>query len=190
MRFAAVLGALLVVALPCAPVRADLVSSLGTVATPGTVAFHNAAASVGTTSTVGPITYNFLDQWNFTLDSTANVSSIAAAINFTDPAGLSVLFGISNLQVNLLSNPAVGAPLVSWLTVTTPVVGLQQVVALIPTSPLLNGDYMLQIRGTLVAPGSYSGSLIASAVPVPDTLPMLVAGLAVMVWLGRRRGLN
>ena len=145
------------------------------------VAFQDSNVTVGTLGGGG--LYNFLDQWKFTLDGSFNVSALAAAINFTDASGTSVLFGITNLQVNLVSDPLVGPPLVSWQTVTVPLTGLQQVVALIPTAPLAAGNYMLEVRGLVTAPGAYSGSLIAqppAPVPLPDSMPLLAGGLLVL----------
>jgi hypothetical protein len=173
--------------------RADLVpvGDLGLVSAPGAKAFSNSNVTVGTITTSGPITYNFLDKWRFSLDALASISSIVAAINFTDASGSAVLFGISNLQVNLVSDPVSGPPLVSWLTVSTPAAGLQQLVALVPPAPLAGGNYMLEVRGTVSQPGAYSGSLIAntppSVVPLPAALPLLLAGLAALGTTGWRR---
>ena len=162
--------------------HADLVSPLGLVSAPATVAFHNSSVAVGTVS--GP--YNFLDQWTFTLDPSASVSTIAAAISFSPPFDT---FGVTNLQLNLISNPPAGPPIVSWTTVTTPAPGVTQVIAFTTPQPLVAGNYVLEVRGTLgEPPGSYSGSLIASPVPLPAALPLMAPGLlALGAALGRRR---
>ena len=162
--------------------RADLVSVLqpGPIAASTSVAFHDSNVQAGTLATQTGVDYNFLDSWTFTLDGSFLVSSIAAAINFTDPSGQSVLFGIEHLQVNLLTNPASGSPLVSWLTVSSPAAGLQQTVALIPPSALGAGDYTVEVRGFVTQPGAYSGSLIAqplAPVPVPPSSALLACGL-------------
>ena len=164
--------------------HADLVSALGTITPNGTVAFSNSNVTSGTVASP----YNFLDRWSFTLGADASVSSIAATIYFTGPSG-SPTFGISNLQVNLVSNPVSGPPLVSWLTVTTPAPGLNQLVALVPPSPLGAGNYFLEVRGTVATPGAYSGSLIASpsVVPLPAALPLLLSGLGAFGVFGARR---
>lgn len=189
-RFFRPSGSLLAGLCLCGLAHADLVGTLAgsPLSAPGNVSFHNDNVQVGTISTSGAgVTYNFLDQWQFSLSpSLANVAALVASINFTAGAGGPQLFGISNLQVNLVSNPVSGPPLVSWLTVTSPVAGLQQQVALIPSSTLAAGNYTLQVRGTVALPGAYSGSLIVDAVPLPATLPLLLAGVSVIGWLGRR----
>ena len=161
--------------------RADMVSVLqpGPISASSSVAFHDSNVQPGTLATQNGINYNFLDSWTFSLDGSFLVSSIAAAIDFTDPSGQSVLFGVQDLQVNLLTNPASGAPLVSWLTVSAPVAGLQQSVALIPPHALGAGNYMIEVRGFVTQPGSYSGSLIAqpSPVPVPPSAALFACGL-------------
>ena len=172
--------------------QADLVpvGNLGTLTPSAHVSFANPNVTVGTVATVGAITYNFLDQYVFNLAASADVSALVATINFVaGPSGPS-LFGVSNLQVNLWQVPLVGSPLVSWLSVTSPGAGLEQVIALVPPSPLVAGAYELQVRGVLTSPGSYSGSLIAAApaaVPLPAALPMLVIGLGALGAVGARR---
>ena len=169
--------------------RADFVGDLGTLTPSATVAFANSTVTAGTTVTSNGVTYNFLDQWAFVLGSNADIASIAATIYFTAGAGNQPLFGIENLQLNLLTNPSSGPPLVSWLTVTTPAPGLNELVALIPSSPLGAGNYFLDVRGTLTAPGSYSGSLIADTpteVPLPAALPLLLIGLGALGRVGFR----
>jgi hypothetical protein len=169
--------------------HADFSGSLGTIASPGSTAFANAAVALGTNTTVGAVNYNFLDQWSFTLNSSSNVSSLAAAINFTNAAGDALLFGISDLQINLWAAGLTGTPLVSWLTVSNPVPGVQQVIALQAPGLLADGNYLLQVRGHMTGQGAYSGSVIATpaAVPLPAALPLLLAGLTAFGAVARRR---
>jgi hypothetical protein len=153
--------------------RADLVGTLGTVVAPGTVAFHNSDVQPGP----GHDPYNFLDQWNFTLAPAASVSSIAAAISFSSPFDT---FGVTSLQLNLLSNPPSGPPIVSWSSVATPSPSVTEVTAFITPSSLPSGDYSLEVRGIVTEPGSYSGSLIASPVPLPTAVLPFLGGLFVL----------
>ena len=125
----------------------------------------------------------------FALDGSFLVSSIAAAIDFRDPGGASVLFGITDLQFNLVETAPSGSVLVSWATVTMPVTGLEQTVALIPTSALGAGDYELQVRGNVTVPGSYSGSLIAqpvAPVPLPTTPALFACGILALGFASAR----
>ena len=183
------IAALVVIAACSGAARADLTGNLGTITPSGTVAFSNSNVTVGTFAAPS---YNFLDSWTFVLGANASVATIAATINLTAGPGGPAVFGIENLQINLVTNPISGPPLVSWLTVTTPAPGLNQLVALIPQSPLGAGSYIVQVRGTLTAPGAYSGSLIAapSTVPLPAALPLLAFGLGSLgvAGLRRRRG--
>ena len=159
--------------------RADFASVLqpGPISMSTAVGFHDSDVTIGTTSP--DHVYNFLDTYSFALDGSFLVSSIAAAIDFRDPSGAAVLLGITNLQLNLVETAPAGTVLVSWATVTMPVSGLEQTVALIPTSSLGAGSYMLEVRGNVTRPGSYSGSLIAepvSPVPLPNTAALLACG--------------
>lgn len=171
--------------------RADLVSVLQPtpIAASTAVSFHDSSVVPGTLSASG--NDNFLDSWSFSLDGSFLVSSIAAAINFTDASGRAVLFGIANLQVNLVGNPASGSPLVSWSTLSTPAAGLQQVVALVPPSALGAGNYALEVRGEVTQPGSYSGSLIAvpvQVVPLPTSSALFLCGIMALAFTASRTG--
>ena len=162
--------------------RADFVGTLNpqTISMATAVAFANSNVTVGTTVTDQGVNYNFLDEWLFTLDGSFLVSSITAALDFRDSNGNAVLLGINNLQVNLLTDPPNGAPLVSWLTVTTPVQGLEQSVALTPTSPLGAGNYKVEVRGFVTNIGTYSGSLLAQPlqpVPLPGSAALFACGI-------------
>ena len=169
--------------------RADFVSQLqlAPIAASSSVAFQDSNVTPGTTSPDGA--YNFLDRWTFVLDGSFLVSSIAAAIEFRDASGQAVLFGVGNLQVNLVSTTASGPPLVSWSSVSAPATGLEQTVALIPPSALGAGSYALDVRGYVTQPGSYSGSLLAQpvqAVPLPASGALLFSGLLAMGFTASR----
>ena len=150
--------------------RADFVSVLQPtpISMATAVAFQNSNVTPGTVSPDG--IYNFLDKWSFSLDGSFLVSSIAAALDFRDVNGQAVLFGITDLQVNLVSGAPNGPVLQSWVTVSAPLQGFEQTVALVPPSALGAGNYILEVRGNVTQPGAYSGSVLAQPLqPVPLT---------------------
>jgi hypothetical protein len=167
--------------------HADYVGVLsGTpITAPASLGFHNdTGTNLTSVGTVAVAPYNFLDKWSFELSSLASVSSITAVINFLDGAN-AVLFGIDNLQVNLINDPAFGPsglPIVSWATVSTPAPNVQQVIAFTSPALLAGGHFLLEVRGTIVGSAAYAGTLIANppAVPAPATLPLLLMGLAAL----------
>ena len=169
--------------------RADFVSVLqpGPISMSTAVAFQNSNVAPGTVSSDG--IYNFLDKWTFSLDGSFLVSSITAALDFTDSNGSAVLFGITNLQVNLLADSLNGSPLVSWVSVSAPLQGLQQTVALIPPSALGAGNYTLEVRGNVTQPGAYAGSVLAQPlqpVPVPGGAALFACGILAIAFTSAR----
>lgn len=162
--------------------HADFTGSLGSITPPATAAFNNSAVATGITSGL----YNFLDTWTFTLTGDAQFGSITTTFDFGAAPG-GPTFGISNLEVRLSTNPSSGPSLVSWTTVTPAGPGFTSSVALTPFSPLLAGNYKLDIRGTLASPGSYGGTVIANAVPLPAALPLFLIGLGVLGIKGARK---
>lgn len=170
--------------------RADLVSVLqpGPISASTSVAFQNSNVTPGTIDPSG--NYNFVDQWRFTLDGSFSVSSFTAAIDFVDQDSQAVLFGVTNLQVNLVSDSAMSSPIVSWQTVSAPSSGFQETLALVPPTPLGSGDYTLEVRGLVTQPGSYAGSLAAQpvrVVPLPGSFPLFLVALAALAVAARRR---
>ena len=169
--------------------RADFATVLqpGPIAMSTAVGFHDSDVTVGTTTADNA--YNFLDSYTFTLDGSFQVSTIAAAIDLRDAGGGAVLFGITNLQVNLLQLQPAATLLVSWATVSMPATGLEQTVALVPPSTLGAGNYALQVRGNVTRPGAYSGSLLAepvSPVALPNTSALLACGILALGFASAR----
>lgn len=137
----------------------------------------------------GPPATNFLDTWNFLLTNSATIDSLVATINFTG-AGGSVTQGIDNLALSLVGP---GGP-VFGTSFAVNSAGKQNLFSFLATSGSFSpGAYSLQVRGQLVGlpslPSSYAGTLTANptVVPLPAALPLLLAGLGVMGFLGRRR---
>jgi hypothetical protein len=173
------------------PAHADLVATLSpsVLTAPASVAFGNSNVTPGTLATAAGLNYNFRDAFGFTLTGASDVTSLVVALNVIAPGGG---FGVSNLQVTVVEAAVATAALFPWLTLTTPVTpDIQQVTAVLPTTALLSGvAYQLLVRGFVNQPGSYSGVLSATApaaVPLPATLPLLVAGVAALGAARRRK---
>ena len=161
--------------------HANLVSTLpgSPLSPPVTVSFSNTNVTAGPGAGAG---YNFIDQWNFVLSGAADTSAITTTFDFgAGPGGPT--FGISDLQVRLVGSLGT---LVSWLTVTPIGPGFTSSVALVPLSPLAAGSYHLDVRGNVGATGAYGGTVIASPVPLPAALPLLLVGLGALGLTGKR----
>ena len=131
--------------------------------------------------------YGFYDDYVFTI-SGASVNSVSTTINFGS------LLGITNFQERLYnasgnSIPTLGAPvggsIVAW---TTPISGLGYV-AVLPTTLLAPGTYVLEIRGNVTgsAGASYAGTLNIGPVPLPAAVWLFGSGLLGLGALVRRR---
>jgi hypothetical protein len=135
---------------------------------------------------------NFLDYWNFELTNTADIGSFVGSINFTDGVGGPVTQGINNLELRLVG-PS-GTVFGSGTVFNIPLVPQQQVFSVVAQNGSFDpGLYRLEVRGELVgSTSSYGGKLnaIPAAVPLPAALPLLLAGLGLMGFVGRRRGMR
>ena len=81
------------------------------------------------------------------------------------------------------------SPIVSWVTVSAPVQGLEQTVALTPPTALSAGAYTLEVRGNVTQPGAYAGSLLAQpvqAVPLPSSLALVACGILALGFTSMR----
>jgi hypothetical protein len=166
-------------------------ANLGTITAPGSASFGDTNFTAGLNGTgsgtytapVNPQNYNFQDTFTFLLNPGANVAALAADLYFTDASGNSVLFGVSNLEVNI-SGPS--GLFQAWTTVSSPSTGLFQEIALLASTPLTTGTYTMNVRGLVTGSGSYSGSVIA-AVPLPGVLLLFLSGLTGLVPFGMRK---
>jgi PEP-CTERM motif len=177
ITFAALLGLISI------NVFADTLTNFGSVTLPSSLSYNNSFASATTGTT-------FFDDYYFTIpNGTAN--SVTSSIN------LDSILGLTNLQARLYTGNThqtgavvPGTLMSAWGTTInySPTVGVTTVV-LNPIS-LVAGDYTLQIRGTVsgLSGGSYGGVLnIAQPVPEPETYGMLLAGIGLVGFAGRRK---
>lgn len=123
----------------------------------------------------------FSDTWTFNLGS---ASTIAASLSNVEITFGSMTFGaISNFSALLNGSPIFGLNSFSSsnppLTVTTKVLS--------GSTFLPAGDFTLQVSGNAGTGASYAGSIVAAAVPEPETYAMLLAGLGLMGAVARRR---
>lgn len=148
------------------------------------------------TTQIGTSGFGFYDDFVFTIAS-ATTDSITSTIDLLGA------FQINNLQVRLFSAagnafpvlgspvgcPGVGCTLINaWSSPVNygPTTGT---VALLPTTQLGAGTYVLEVRGNVVGTygGSYSGVLNLAAVPVPAGAWMFGSGLIGLAAMRRRR---
>lgn len=133
--------------------------------------------------------YGFYDDFVFQITS-ASTNSITSTIDF---AGI---LQINNLQVRLYnaagnSFPVLGAPVTpsidAWSSPVNygPTTGT---VAVLPTTVLGAGTYVLEVRGNVVGAsgGSYSGVLNIAAVPIPGAVWLFGSALAGLVSVRRK----
>jgi hypothetical protein len=153
---------------------------------PTAIAFANSysAATVGIPGTG----YGFYDDYIFSIPTEAKVSSVATTLGFGGT------FNISDLQERLFkfdgnALPVLGTPVGGSTDSFGLPIGLQGALSILPNTILAAGTYVLQIRGNVTgsAGGSYAGMLSLVPVPLPAALPMLLAGLAVLGGVARRR---
>ena len=189
------LVALALLTLAATAARADYSFSFNpfTVTAPDSRNFGNSTNPLSNpvgTLTAGTSPPSFLDFWNFELSNTAAIGSFVGSINFTNGFGGPVTQGISSLELRLVG-PG-GTVFGSGSVINFPVAPAQQQLFSIaaPSGYFSPGVYQLQVSGQLVgATSSYAGTLNATptVVPLPAALPLLLAGLGAMGFVGRRR---
>jgi hypothetical protein len=179
-----------------------LTSPTLSITAPQTYAFNNSTPNANPAGTLvagtsgvssaatGGLAYNFLDSWFFSLGPNSDVSGFVGSVNVSN--GGSTTQGVSNLQLRLTGPSPMS---VIWTNAVIPTsAGSSLVFSTFPLSgaALAQGNYTLEVRGLL--PGtanpiaSYAGTLEAvTAVPLPNALPLLGAGLLMFPFLARRR---
>jgi hypothetical protein len=173
----------------------DTTTSAGTTAygtdsvlvTPGSYSYANTfGGGSGGGSVSQTLTAGFYDDFVFTITG-GSADSVTSTINLRN------ILEIDGLQVALFSYsagqqvPVTGSPLAAgWSQTLSGGVGT---VAVISPTDLAPGSYALEVAGTVTgtAGGSYSGTLNLAPVPLPAGLPLLLSGLGVLGFWGRRR---
>lgn len=132
--------------------------------------------------------------WGFYDDFLFSISGPAATDLITSTINLGTL-SISNLEVRLYNTtnnphlPVLGSPaggaISGW---SNPISGGTGSYTVLNTD-LGPGTYVLEVRGdaTGVNGGSYSGTLNATAVPLPAALPLVLSGIGLLGAMARRR---
>lgn len=121
----------------------------------------------------------FSDHFTFSVSGTpSNLDAIVSSISRTASTGLD----ITGLSLYTAGNTLVKAG-------TSLHSGMIDVWTLSTTSPLVAGNYYLQISGALVSntSGSYGGAMMLAPVPEPETYGMMLAGLGVVGFIAARR---
>ena len=149
-----------------------------------------------------PACYGFYDDFKITVPVGGFADAVSVTIN-GPTAGSLPTTGVDNMQIRIYSadanpspvtgsGPISGTAYQSWLTVTSAGGGVTISTASLGTTspvPLLPGDsYWVEVRGIVPgASGAYGGSFNFTPVPLPAALPLLLSGLGLAGFAGRRR---
>lgn len=148
----------------------DLGSDLGPV--PPTASF-NATHSAG----------SFMDTWSFQLSS---LSAVAASLtNVSVTFAGSTNGGISGFAASL-NGTALDMSGSTFSPLGVPMIITTQILA--GGNTFGPGNFVLNVSGVAGAGGaSYGGNIVATPVPEPETLAMMLAGLGALGFVARRR---
>jgi hypothetical protein len=152
---------------------------------------HTFTSPTGIIAGSGSPGFGFYDDFLFSIGGAA-ANALTSTINLSD------ISAITNLQVRLFDYslntllPVLGTPngtvVDGWSTPVVYAPGVTGLISILPETILAPGTYVLEVRGTVLgsAGGSYSGVLNLAPVPLPAALPMLLAGLGLLVRVARR----
>lgn len=129
------------------------------------------------------VTGAFTDTWTFNLGT---LSAVAASVTNVEVSfGSFTSGGITGFQAFLNGNELFGPT--SMVGPTSGVTVKTQVLA--GGTMLPAGMYSLMVKGTGITGtnASYGGNIVALPVPEPETYAMMLAGLAALGFLARRR---
>ena len=169
--------------------------NLGDLSSTPTVNYGNSFASIaglttfnGTGAYAG-VTYNFSDDYAFTITPALIGTSITSTISIAN------LVGIDHLQARLyagssvgIGNPPAGNIIESWGTSFDASGATVTNVVLAPIDLTSAGIYTLNLRGTVLSGGgSYAGVLNLAPVPEIPTWLAMLSGLFMVGFVVRRR---
>jgi hypothetical protein len=163
-------------------------TNLGSLVLPTSYNYGNSFGAGATFA--GGTTTTFYDEITFTV-----TGSVADSITSTINLGLTL--GISGLQARLFNgagpydSAAPGSFMdLAWGTSVTYVPGITGTTVVLPPVTLNAGTYTLEIKGTVsgTGGGSYAGVLNVAAIPEPETIGLMMVGLALLaVAVARKR---
>lgn len=118
------------------------------------------------------------DAFNFTLSGGDNTfGSVISKLSIFSQQMLTSFSGVLTGPGGFSQNLAIGA-------VSIPPATIQSITY---NGMLGVGDYSLAVAGSTSGPGTYQVSLLATPVPEPETIAMLLVGLGLMGTIARRR---
>jgi PEP-CTERM motif len=161
-------------------------------ATGHTVSISSAAVLPIGGGTTGTATYNFYDDYLFSLPAGTGGTLTASAVSIS----FGNLFGIHNLQARLYEVPDTGlttgrpATLISAWSTPTNVGGSTLTVSSFenPVNLVQGATYALEIRGEVFGTtASYGGNLNIAAVPEAETWSLALFGVGIAGLVSQRR---
>ncbi|PHV07392.1 hypothetical protein CSQ96_09285 [Janthinobacterium sp. BJB412] len=177
---------LMALALACTSLSANALVNLSNPATDVTGDLYDYSSvgvkhdfSLASPALAGKDNNFFIDNYTFTLSESNDLSGLLTSLITTPNSGLAItgfdLLGNGGVVLTGKQKAADNAAEQAWSFGSG-------------AHPLSAGDYTLRVSGYVNGvSGSYSGNIAVSAVPEPETVAMLLAGLGLVGVVSRRR---